>query len=190
VMTVTEVSGPVGTDVTVVTGLAGRPARTRLDEVLGALTPEELTLAGAGVYLGVARDGHEGRDVFDEETGGSGASDQLPVLGMDAASGGLAVGGAVDVGGAVRFEVRDPSAVEPELIGQAATGAVHATGAFVVMSATRGERFHGRSDVDAGAVAEAMDARPVAGVVVGAEFVPLGGRNRRVTSSLVVQPVG
>ena len=103
-MTVTAVSGTVGDDVTIVTGLAGRPARERLDEVLEALTLEDRSLAAGGVYLGVAADRHDDR----HDGGGEAASDQLPVLGMDAASGGLAVGGAVDVGGAVRFEVARP----------------------------------------------------------------------------------
>ena len=72
----------------------------------------------------------------------------------------------------------------------AAGTAAGASGAFAVLSASRGARFHGHSDGDAAAVAEAMDPRPVAGVVVGAEFTPLGGRNRRLTSTLVVQPIG
>ena len=182
-MTVTEVAPAAGgDDVTVVTGLAGRPARTRLDEVLEGLSPEDRTLAAAGLYLG---------DAPAEGDHGAEPAEQRSLLGVDADSGGLAFAGVIEVGAAVRFEVRDPAAVEPELLAQVAAGtAAGASGAFAVLSASRGARFHGHSDGDAAAVAEAMDPRPVAGVVVGAEFTPLGGRNRRLTSSLVVQPIG
>ena len=182
-MTVTEVSTTSSSDaVTVVTGLAGRPARARLDEVLESLPVEVRMLAADGLYLGEAADQGDRRPE---------PSDQLPLLGVDADSGGLAIGGPVAVGSAVRFEVRDPAAVEAELIDQVATGAAaSATGALVVMSAVRGAHFHGRADLDAAAVVEAIGPRPVAGVVLGAEFAPIGGRNRRLTSSLVVQPVG
>ena len=182
-MTVTEVAPAAGgDDVTVVTGLAGRPARTRLDEVLEGLSPEDRTLAAAGLYLG---------DAPAEGDHGAEPAEQRSLLGVDADSGGLAFAGSIDVGAAVRFEVRDPAAVEQELLAQVAGGAAAgASGALAVLSASRGARFHGHSDGDAAAVAEAMDPRPVAGVVVGAEFTPLGGRNRRLTSSLVVQPIG
>ncbi len=58
-MTVTEVSTATSSDtVSVVTGLAGRPARARLDDVLEALPAEVRGLAADGLYLGdVARRG-------------------------------------------------------------------------------------------------------------------------------------
>lgn len=181
-MTVTAVAdGSPTREMTVVTELAGRPARAQLDRVLAHLDAELVGLATSGVFLGsVQADG-------DGDPAGA-QVEQLALLGGDVGTGGLAVGGVVPVGASVRFEVRDPAVVEAELVDQALASATDATGAFVVVGATRGMRFHGVADADASAAAEAMGSRALAGVVLGGEFAPVAGRNRRLTSSVVVVP--
>ncbi len=179
-VTVTDVSPPGPTDdVTVLAGLGGRPARECLDELLAALAPELASLAVDGLFVGLVR-----------RPSGEVPVERFALLGGDADTGGLVVGGRVPTGSTVRFEVRDPSVVEPELVTQAMSASSHGAGSFVVLSALRGARFHGRPDAEAGAVVEAVGPAPVAGVVVGREFVPVAGRSRRRSSSLVVLPVG
>ena len=172
--TVTAVADAASTDgASVLTELAGRPARAQLDALLAGLEPELRVLAGPGLFVG---------RVHPDQV------EQLTLLGGDAGTGGLAVAGSVEVGDAVRFEVRDPAVVEGELLEQSprATGA---TGGFVVVSALRGVRFHGRVDADAEAAADALGPVPLAGVVLGAEFAPVAERNRRLSASVVVLPL-
>ena len=171
VTAVADAASPDGTSV--LTELAGRPARAQLDELLAGLDPELRTLAGPGLFVG--------RVDADQ-------LEQLMLLGGDIGTGGLAVAGTVEVGDAVRFEVRDPTVVEPELLEQSHRAA-GATGGFVVMSARRGVRFHGRVDADAEAAADALGPVPLAGVVLGGEFAPIAARNRHLTASVVVLPL-
>ena len=88
--------------------LAGQPAMARLQEIVQAATDEDRELMRDGLHVGLVVDEHR----LDFERG-----DFLVrnLLGVDQATGSLAIGDSVEVGQTVQFQVRDATAADEDL---------------------------------------------------------------------------
>jgi small ligand-binding sensory domain FIST len=153
--------------------LAGRPAYTRLAEIVGALPPEEQELAARGLHLGIAMD-----EYADEH--GRGDFLVRGVLGIDESAGAVAVGDLVDVGQTVRFQVRDAATAGEDLAGLlgAAPGDGPARGALLFSCNGRGAAMFADSDHDVRTVRESLgEPGGVAGLFAAGEIGPVAGRN-------------
>lgn len=155
--------------------LAGVPAVAKLEQILADLDPLDQALATHGLHFGIAMD-----EYADEHEHG----DFLvrTVLSVDHARGGLVVGGLVDIGRTVRFQVRDADTADAdlrravqELRNEPGFGTID--GALLVSCDGRGETLFGRSDHDVCAVAEWSGAAAVGGFFAGGEIGPVAGRN-------------
>ena len=152
--------------------LAGRPAYSRLAEIVGSLDPGQVELARRGVLAGL---------VIDENRVDYGPDDYLVrgILGGDPESGAIAVGDVPRVGQTFRFHVRDASTADAGLRaaledGTAMPGRV--SGGLLFACNGRGTGLFGAPDHDAGATAAALDGAPVAGMFCAGEIGPVGGR--------------
>jgi small ligand-binding sensory domain FIST len=159
----------------VVLELAGVPAVTKLEQILADLSPLDQALATHGLHFGIAMD-----EYADEHEHG----DFLvrSVMSVDHARDGLIVGGLVQVGRTVRFQVRDADTADADL--QRAVqelrkepGFSRIDGALLVSCNGRGEALFGRSDHDVNALREWAEVPAVAGFFAGGEIGPVGGRN-------------
>lgn len=149
--------------------LAGRPAFERLQQTLGALTPEERGLAAGGIHLGRVID--ERRVDFDR-------GDFLvrAVLGADRSVGAIAVGDEVEVGSTVQFQVRDAASADEDL--RELLAGRSADAALVFTCNGRGMRLFGVPDHDAGMIADHLStATASAGMFCAGELGPVGGRS-------------
>lgn len=147
--------------------LAGRPALERLEEVLSALSPDELAMARQGLHLGRVIDEHK----VDFERG-----DFLVrnVLGADRDVGAVAVGDRVEIGDTVQFQVRDRRSADEDL--RLLLDGHEARSALVFTCNGRGVRLFGGPDHDARVVAQSIDSRAVAGMFCAGEIGPVGDR--------------
>jgi len=148
--------------------LAGRPALERLLEMIDALSPEERTLAGKGLHVGIVVDEHQA--TFDR-------GDFLVrgVLGGDRDSGAVVVGEEVEVGATVQFHVRDAATAAEDLAGLL-TGH-SASGGLLFTCNGRGRAMFGDPHHDAAIVQDVIGPLPVAGMFCAGELGPIGGRN-------------
>jgi small ligand-binding sensory domain FIST len=141
-------------------GLGGRPALERLLATLERLPPGDRHLAEQGLHCGVVID--ETKDEFER-------GDFLirGVLGVDRATGAVAVGDSPAVGSTVQFQVRD---------------------AFTCNG--RGRRLFGTPDHDAMVVGDLLGTSAVAGMFCAGELGPVGGRNavHGFTASIAIFP--
>ncbi len=165
---------PIGTPMVVTRGadsrieeLAGRPALERVQEVLGRLDPDELSMARQGLHLG---------RVVDERKDEYGRGDFLVrnVLGIDRGAGALMVGDDVQVGATVQLHVRDAGSADEDLV--SLLGGESADGALLFTCNGRGTALFGEADHDATVVTEALRA-PLAGMSCAGELGPVGGRS-------------
>ena len=170
-MTVTAARGNV------VEGLAGEPALRRVEKLLADLVPIEQALATSGLQLGVALDEYADEPHFLVR----------PILGSDAASGGLVVGDHIEVGSTVRLQVRDADAADAALRSVLAdhrrgTRDAPAGGALVFSCLARGGQLFGSSyggaDHDPGVVQAELAAQAVAGFFADGELGALHGSNQ------------
>jgi small ligand-binding sensory domain FIST len=161
-MTVTRAEGQV------VYELAGRPALERLVELLGALSEEDRALAQQGIHLGHVIDEHK----LEFERG-----DFLVrnVLGGDREAGAIAVGGDVELGATVQFQVRDAASADEDLV-ELMSGQ-HAAGALVFTCNGRGMRLFGAPDHDAEVINAHVDGGATAGMFCAGELGPVGSRS-------------
>lgn len=152
----------------VVYELAGRPALERLQELAGALDPDERKLLSRGLHLGRVIDEHK----LDFDRG-----DFLVrnVLGGDPKSGAIAVGDLVDVGATTQFLVRDAASADEDL--RLLMSDRDAGAALVFTCNGRGSRLFGEPDHDASVVADSLPGAAVAGMSCAGELGPVGGRN-------------
>lgn len=166
---------PIGSPMAVTSGegsivreLAGRPALERVQEVLGSLAPEELSLARQGLHLG---------RVIDERKADYGRGDFLVrnLLGADREAGAVAVGDEVELGATVQLQVRDAASADEDLRLLMADRTADA--ALVFTCNGRGTRLFGVADHDASVVADSLDGAPVAGMSCAGEVGPVGGRS-------------
>ena len=173
---VSQGARPIGGDLVVtaadgnvVLELAGKPAAEQLHIVLGALSPEDLQLARAGLMAGIVID--ENRPDYD-------VGDFLVrgLFGVAADSGGLAIAAEPRVGQTFRFHVRDGDGADQDL--RRVLGAVTpAVGAALVFACNgRGRRMFEAPHHDANVIAELLDV-PVVGGFCQGELGPVGGAN-------------
>jgi small ligand-binding sensory domain FIST len=150
--------------------LAGRPTMERLvDQIKQGLSVAEVAnLESGGLHLG---------RVIDEHRSEFGRGDFLVrnVVGVDRATGAVAVNDEVPLGTTVQFHVRDAETADEDLRELLATQ--QANGALVFTCNGRGERLFDEPDHDASVVSELVGAVPNAGFFAAGEFGPIGGSN-------------
>lgn len=168
---------PVGPEMTitacdggVIHGLAGRPALTRLQEVIESLPPDERAMAEQGVLAGLVIDGN--KPVLEQ-------GDFLirGIAGGDPQTGAVVVGEQVRVGQVMRLQVRDHLSADADLRAVLATlSRGEAGGALLFTCNGRGTRMFPEPHHDAGAIADVLGNIPVAGLFCNGEIGPVGGR--------------
>jgi small ligand-binding sensory domain FIST len=186
---------PVGPPMTVTASegnvllrLAGASAVDKLHEVLESLPPQDQELAARGLQVGIA---------LDEYVEEPGQGDYLVrgVVGVDASTGGLAVGALVDVGRTVRFQVRDAAAASADLRSVLARLRADAAtdppaGALLFSCNGRGRAFFDTADHDVRLVGSVLGTPAVGGFMASGEIGPVAGRNHLHGQSATVLAVG
>lgn len=162
--------------------LAGVPALTKLEQVVGELPDEDRRLIEGGLLIGVAMDeyAHE-HDQGDFLVRG--------VVGADAEAGALGIADVVDVGRTVRFQVRDASAADEDLcvlLDELDLAPVE--GALLFSCTGRGGTMFSSADHDVRTVRGMLDRPATAGFFAAGEIGPVGGRNHvhSFTASILV----
>ncbi|MBL8925126.1 MAG: FIST C-terminal domain-containing protein [Pseudonocardia sp.] len=148
--------------------LAGAPALVRLAEVVSAHPLARRRATARGLQLGV---------VVDEYV------DEYPrdgflvrgILDADEATGALVVGGVVEVGRTVRFQLRDAGTAVEDLALLLNPG-TESRGALLFSCAER-RALLGSPDRDVRAARDRLGGAAVAGLVVAGGIGPIGGRN-------------
>ncbi len=155
----------------VVYELAGRPALERLHTEIAALSAKERALAARGLLAGLVID--ENRPEYD-----TGDYLMRGLLGLDEATGALALGDNVRVGQTLRFFVRDAASADTDLRRALAGALRHArpAGALLFTCNGRGTNMFPEPDHDARVVAEALRTQALAGFFCGGEIGPVGGK--------------
>jgi small ligand-binding sensory domain FIST len=163
-MTVTAAAGNA------VLGLAGRPATTKLEEVLAELPPAEQAMVTEGLHLGIAMD-----EYADEH----GLGDFLVrgVVGADLERSALVIGDTVEVGRTVQFQVRDAESAHRDLAALLADVRGDVAGALLFSCTGRGAALFGTADHDVQAVRTALGAGGVAGFFAAGEIGEVAGRS-------------
>ena len=148
--------------------LAGRPAMSRLQEIVQAASEEDRELMREGLHVGLVVDEHR----LDFERG-----DFLVrnLLGVDQSTGSLAISEQVDVGQTVQFQVRDADAADEDL--RCLLGGVSGAGVLLFTCNGRGSHLFHEPDHDAALVEELLGSVPLAGAFCAGEVGPVGGRN-------------
>ena len=148
--------------------LGGRPALERLIATLEHLPPADRHLAEQGLHCGV---------VIDETKVEFERGDFLirGVLGVDRATGAVAVGDTMPVGSTVQFQVRDAASADEDL--HAVLSGRAASGALVFTCNGRGRQLFDTPDHDATVVADLLGTSALAGMFCAGELGPVGGRN-------------
>ena len=191
---VSQGAAPVGPEMTVtgaegnvVTELASKPALDRLREVIEDLDHHEQALAAEGLLLGI---------VIDENQPEYERGDFLvrPIVGVDPATGAVAVGSQMRVGQTVRIHVRDASSASDDLRDALSTralalGDAGAAGTLVFSCNGRGSNMFDEPSHDAALVADVLGA-PAGGFFAAGEIGPVGGRNflHGFTATMAVFP--
>ncbi len=191
---VSQGAAPVGPEMTVtgaegnvVSELASKPALDRLREVIEDLDDHEKALAAEGLLLGI---------VIDENQPEYERGDFLvrPIVGVDPATGAVAVGSQMRVGQTVRIHVRDASSASDDLRDALSTralalGDAGAAGTLVFSCNGRGSNMFDEPSHDATLVADVLGA-PAGGFFAAGEIGPVGGRNflHGFTATMAVFP--
>jgi len=165
--------------------LAGAPALDRLREVISSLDSDDQALAVRGLHLGIAHDAHREGDV---------ASDYVirGILGVDAATGAIAVGDEVEVGAVVRLHLRDADSADADLRSMASAVGDAASGAYLFTCNGRGSAMFTTPDHDAAVLREGLRTPQVGGFFAAGEIGPVGGANHLhgfTAVVLVVDPI-
>jgi len=153
---------------TLVEELAGEPALARVRAILSALSAEDVALARHGLHLGRVVD--ESKATFDRGDFVVG-----PVLGADKRTGAVAVADEVTVGTTVQLHLRDAATAAEDL--RALLRGQGADAALLFTCQGRGTGLFGVPHHDAGAVSDALDDAPLAGMSCAGELGPVGGRS-------------
>ena len=168
--------------------LGGRPAMTRLQELATALTVRDRELLTQGIQVGI---------VMNEYGAERRQGDFLirSVLGAQAETGAIAIGGEVDVGQTLQFHVRDADSADKDLrriLEQEAAvlGGRRPAGALLFSCNGRGSRLFSEPDHDARLLARILGDIPVAGFFCAGELGPVGGQNylHAFTASIALFP--
>lgn len=166
-----------GTHGTLLTGLGGRPALDRLEELVSTMAPEEQHQAVRNLHLGLILD----------ERDDDGPVRVLQLLGIDRERRALGVAGEVELGASVRFELGSPEAAAEEL--RLRLRDRHGFGGLAFGCTGRGHSWSGHPDHDASIVAEELGT-PVAGGFFAGQLAPLAGRTFEHRGSVVVALFG
>jgi len=154
--------------------LAGVPAYRKLEDIIGALPPEEQELAAEGLHIGIAIDEYAER----HESG-----DFLirGVLEADPEEGSITIGDVVEVGQTVRFQVRDHDTADSDLLEQlrlfARDTGNAAEGALLFSCNGRGSAMFPSADHDVRCVRQTLGIDAVGGFFAAGEIGPVAGRN-------------
>jgi small ligand-binding sensory domain FIST len=153
----------------VVRTLGNRPTYEVLMETIQSLEPSARQRAARNLLVGLAMD--EYRDDFKR-------GDFLirNVLGVDQATGALAVGAEPHVGQTLQFQIRDARAADEELrhMLSASGGSARDTAAVLFACNGRGAGLFGAPDHDARTVRELLGPVPLAGLFCNGEIGPVG----------------
>jgi small ligand-binding sensory domain FIST len=155
----------------VVYELAGRAALEYLRREIVALSSEEQELAARGLLAGLVID--ENRPEYD-----TGDFLMRGLLGVDEATGALALGDTVRVGQTLRFFVRDAASADADLR-RALGGALRwarPVGALLFTCNGRGTNMFPEPNHDARVVTEMLRTDALAGFFCGGEIGPVGGK--------------
>ncbi len=180
--TITQAEGNV------ISELGGRPPLARLQELAAALTGRERELLAAGPHLGL---------LMDEYLAEPRQGDFLVrgIVGAEAESGAIGIGGEVEVGQTVQFHVRDAQSADEDLRHvlereAGVLGGHRAAGALLFTCTGRGSRMFAEPDHDAGLLAKVLGQIPVAGSFCEGELGPVGGDNflHTFTASIALFP--
>ncbi len=160
-------------DGNVVLELAGRPALTRLREIVSALPPDERALAARGPLLAGL--------VVDENKPDYGPGDFLVrgILGADEETGAIALGENVRVGQTMRFHLRDATSAHRELettLGALFSAGEPPAGALLFTCNGRGAGMFREPDHDSRVLSMALGKPSLAGFFCGGEIGPVGRR--------------
>jgi small ligand-binding sensory domain FIST len=153
--------------------LAGTPALSKLEQIIGGLDEADRQTVARGLNIGVVMDEY----VAEHERG-----DFLirGVLGADAERGAIAIGDVVEVGRTVRFQMRDASAADEdlaEMFSRCRTKSGPVGGALLFSCNGRGRAMFPSADHDALAVRSGLGATGVGGFFAAGEIGPVAGRN-------------
>lgn len=157
-------------DRNVIYEVAGMPAMECLvDQVTRHLGPAEVS--------GVRTDGLYVGRVVDERVGDPAPSDYLvrSLVGVDRATGAVAVDDRVPLGSTIRFHRRDAVTADHEL-SQVLEGR-RADAALLFTCNGRGTRLFDDAHHDAGLLGRRVGPVPLGGLFTAGEFGPVGGRN-------------
>lgn len=152
----------------VVYELGGRPALTRLEELVASMGPDERALAARGLHIG---------RVIDERRAHFERGDFLirGVLGADRETGAIAIGDRAEVGATLQFQVRDADAADDDL--RELLAGHDADGALLFTCNGRGRHLFGVDDHDASILDNVVDGGASAGMFCAGELGPVGGQN-------------
>lgn len=165
--------------------LGGQSAMSRVEEMFTGASPRDQVLMRRGLHVGQA---------IDELKPELGRGDFLirNVVGIDQASGAIAIGDMVEVGQTVQFQVRDAESAKQDLRVVLERDLVlnegPVAGALLFSCNGRGRGLFGQAGHDISALRRAYGDVPVAGFFAGGEFGPVGGRNflHGFTASMLV----
>jgi small ligand-binding sensory domain FIST len=154
----------------IVKSIGGRPAYQVLVDTIRRLDPDRQQRVNHNLLVGLAMD--EYRDEFKR-------GDFLirNLMGVDQASGAIAIAAPAQVGQTIQFQIRDARAADEEL--RAMLGAVSgdpAAAALLFACNGRGVGLFGAPDHDARTVRELLGPLPLAGLFCNGEIGPVGKR--------------
>lgn len=166
----------------VIEQVGGKPALEVLKSVLAEASKNDQVLAAQGLHVG---------RVIDEQRDSFGRGDFLirNPIGVDPATGALAVADSFRTGQTVQFHVRDASTASEDLTEMLAPHRnTDARGALLFTCNGRGERFFGHPNHDSQAIEQVLGDIPTGGFFCAGEIGPVGGTNfvHGYTSSMVL----
>ena len=175
-------------DGNVIQQIAGRPAREILSDAIRALPRGEARIRRAGVFAGLAMDPAKSpleRGDFLVRN----------LVGIDQATGAVAVAERVRVGQTIQFQIRDAEASREDLtatleaLARRLGGRRPAFGCYFDC-AGRGQGLFGVADHDVTLIRKHLGEFPLVGFFGNGEFAPVGRRNffHNYTGALVVFP--
>jgi small ligand-binding sensory domain FIST len=152
----------------VIHSIGGRPAYTVLVETVQALDTERRERVNNNLLVGLAMD--EYRDEFKR-------GDFLirNLIGVDRASGAIAIAAEVDVGQTIQFQIRDARAADDELRTMLGSVKDQSSAAALLFACNgRGVGLFGGPDHDARTVDQLLGPLPLAGLFCNGEIGPVG----------------
>jgi small ligand-binding sensory domain FIST len=150
--------------------VAGTPAiESMVEQMKGGLSAEDIgRLENNGLHVG---------RLIDEHLDQPGPGDYLvrTVMGVDRATGAMAIDDRIPLGSTVRFHLRDAESADLDLR-RVLTGH-HADGALMFTCNGRGTRLFDEAHHDVSVLSRQIGPVPVGGMFAAGEIGPVGGRN-------------